>query len=277
MWLPHLQWLDFTAVTPEEHTAALDAEAQLPETILRKEKAEADAEHRQEAMMDQVRELRNTGLLFLSELWDRMSGEKTGRIFIDGLEEEEDEEEEEEEEKEEEDMERDRVLRLPGVRAKWAAYAATVKTILGQEMERILEVARRAQREAEAADAALESVRAQSSLRAHERLMEYLAQFKRLQRQMASGASLSVTTESASVLEARARLNREAGAGKALDPDQAARAIALCRAENDKLREELLIDEMRSHEQCTEIINRFDVAHSALATERADKIEGLLR
>lgn len=287
MWLPRLEWLEFKAVSPAQHQAAIDAEAQLPEGLVRRERAQEDAAKRSGDEAVVARERASQGLHHLADLWPRMSGQKRGR-FVNagqgggddgGAEEDGDDEEAEDDAAaaSAEADERERVLRLPGIKLRWAAYARTVQEIVTRGLERAGAVARRIQAEMDAADAALDSIRASSALAASERLAHFLRGLKRLQRSLVAGASLKAERHSGEAAAARASLHMETGAEVPLTAAGAAAAIERFRAANDALREELLVAELRANEQAGEIIGRFEVQHATLAGERADAIDAALR
>ncbi|KAA0166122.1 hypothetical protein FNF27_07538 [Cafeteria roenbergensis] len=312
MWLPRLEWVDFKAVSPAQHQAAVDAEAQLPEGLVRREKAQEEAAKHEAETAAQRREQLAHGLHHLAALWDRMSGKRRGRIVAVSREERaaddddvgaavrasgagallggslalgEDADGESASEDEDEDeetaalsrKERERILRLPGVRIRWGIYSRTVQEIVSQGLKRAGAVARRIQAETAAADAALDSVRATASAEASAKLATFLQGLKRLQRQLTAGASLKAEPAAPEAAAARARVNHQRGADQPLSAAAAAAAIDRFRRENDELREALLVAELRANEQATEVIGRFEVQHTTLATERGEAIDLVLR
>lgn len=313
MWLPRLEWVDFKAVSPAQHQAAVDTEAQLPEGLVRREKAQEEAAKHEAETAAQRREQLAHGLHHLAALWDRMSGKRRGRIVAVSREEraaddddvgaavrasgagallrgalgggDDDDAESESEGEDEEDeeaaalsrKERERILRLPGVRIRWGMHSRNVEDIVSHGLKRAGAVARRIQAETAAADAALESVRATASADASARLANFLQGLKRLQRQLTAGASLKAEPAAPEAAAARARMNHQRGADQPLSAAAAAAAIERFRRENDELREALLVAELRANEQATEVIGRFEVQHTTLATERGEAIDLVLR
>jgi hypothetical protein len=120
-------------------------------------------------------------------------------------------------------------------------------------------------------------VRAEAAADAAEQLAVFLKEFKRLQRQLVAGASLAAEAAGGEAARARAALNHQAGSGAPLTAAAASRSLNQLQLDNDRLRESLLVAELRAHEQASRVIETFDTAHGELARERAEVIDGVLR